>query len=105
MEAKQTTAGNDIINIIFIPTIRLLNRSGVLSVLTKEQLEAVLRPIAEPVLGRSLIDLNWIRNMMIKEDKVSLTVISLKQDENTRQKLEEEIVITSYSIHYTKLYE
>lgn len=91
MEAKQTTVGNDIINIIFIPTIRLLNRSGVLSVLTKEQLEAVLRPIAEPVLGRSLIDLNWIRNMMIKEDKVSLTVISLKQDENTRQKLEEEI--------------
>ncbi len=69
----------------------ITNRSGVLSVLTKEQLEAVLRPIAEPVLGRSLIDLRWIRNMMIKEDKVSLTVISLKQDENTRNKLGEEI--------------
>ncbi|HEY4391219.1 MAG TPA: Mrp/NBP35 family ATP-binding protein [Paenibacillus sp.] len=59
--------------------------------LTKEQLEAILRPIAEPVLGRSLIDLQWIRNMMIKEDKVSLTVITLKQDENARHKLDEEI--------------
>ncbi|MGV2795194.1 DUF59 domain-containing protein, partial [Clostridium perfringens] len=59
--------------------------------ITKEQLEAVLRPVAEPALRRSLVDLQWIRDMMIKEDKVSLTVVCLGKDEASQQSIEKEI--------------
>jgi len=59
--------------------------------ITKEQLETVLRPVAEPALRRSLVDLQWIRDMMIKEDKVSLTVVCLGKDEASQQLIEKEI--------------
>lgn len=63
----------------------------VLSLITKEQLEALLRPVAEPTLKRSLIELQWIRDIMIKEDKVSLTVVCLEKDGALQQTLGEEI--------------
>lgn len=63
----------------------------VLSLITKEQLEALLRPVAEPSLKRSLIELQWIRDIMIKEDKVSLTVVCLEKDGAVQQALGEEI--------------
>ncbi len=59
--------------------------------ITKEQLEAVLRPVAEPASQRSLIELQWIRDIMIKEDRVSLTVVCLEKDGNLQQKTAEEI--------------
>lgn len=59
--------------------------------ITKEQLEAVLRPVAEPVSKKSLIELQWIRDMMIKENGVWLTVVCLEKDGEDRQAIEEEI--------------
>ncbi|GIP55791.1 Mrp/NBP35 family ATP-binding protein [Paenibacillus vini] len=59
--------------------------------ITKEQLEAILRPVAEPALQRSLIELQWIRDIMIKEDRVSLTVVCLEKDGDQQQKTAEEI--------------
>ncbi|MEF2969017.1 Mrp/NBP35 family ATP-binding protein [Paenibacillus sp. M1] len=59
--------------------------------ITREQLEAILRPVAEPVTKRSLIELKWIRDMMIKEDRISLTVVCLKKDDQTQQAVAEEI--------------
>lgn len=59
--------------------------------LSKEHIQAALRPIAEPTLRRSLVELQWIRDMMVKEDRVSLTVVCLKKDEETQKLLEQEI--------------
>lgn len=59
--------------------------------LSKEHIQAALRPIAEPTLKRSLVELQWIRDMMVKEDRVSLTVVCLEKDEETQKQLEQEI--------------
>ncbi|GAA0137988.1 Mrp/NBP35 family ATP-binding protein [Paenibacillus sp. YSY-4.3] len=59
--------------------------------LSKEHIQAALRPIAEPTLNRSLVELQWIRDMMVKEDRVSLTVVCLEKDEETQKLLEREI--------------
>ncbi|RCX13955.1 ATP-binding protein involved in chromosome partitioning [Fontibacillus phaseoli] len=59
--------------------------------ITKEQLEAVLRPVAEPALKRSLIEMQWIRDMMVKEERVSLTVVCLEKDGDAQQAVAEEI--------------
>lgn len=59
--------------------------------LTKEQLQAALRPIAEPTIKRSLVEIQWIRDYMIKEDKISLTVVCFKKDDETQAELEREI--------------
>lgn len=59
--------------------------------LTKEQVQAVLRPIADPKLKRSLIDIQWIRDIMIKEDRVNLTVVVFEKGSETQQQIEQEI--------------
>lgn len=59
--------------------------------LTKEQLQAALRPIAEPATGQSLVEMQWIRDIMIKEDRISLTVVCLEKDSGSRAELEREI--------------
>ncbi|WP_028543542.1 Mrp/NBP35 family ATP-binding protein [Paenibacillus taiwanensis] len=43
--------------------------------ITREQCIDVLQGIKEPVSGRNLTDIQWIRDMMIKPDQVSLTAI------------------------------
>ncbi|WP_018753958.1 P-loop NTPase [Paenibacillus sanguinis] len=55
---------------------------------TREQLQAALRPVAEPLTGLSLVDLQWIRDIMIKENRVSLTVLCV--DKNSEQQAEVE---------------
>ncbi|MNO55599.1 Flagellum site-determining protein YlxH [compost metagenome] len=59
--------------------------------LTKEQLQAILRPVVEPQSGRSLVDLQWIRDMMIKEDRVSITVVCLEKETEAQAAIEGEI--------------
>ncbi|AZK48910.1 Mrp/NBP35 family ATP-binding protein [Paenibacillus lentus] len=59
--------------------------------LSKEHIQAALRPIAEPTLKRSLVELQWIRDMMVKEERVSLTVVCLEKNEETQRLLEQEI--------------
>ncbi|MFL0556992.1 Mrp/NBP35 family ATP-binding protein [Paenibacillus barengoltzii] len=59
--------------------------------ITKEQLQATLRPVAEPTTGLSLVDLQWIRDIMIKEDRVSLTVVGFEKGSAAQVEAEREI--------------
>lgn len=63
----------------------------VLLLMTREQLEAILRPVAEPSLQRSLVEMQWIRDIMIKEERISLTVVCLDKEGNSRRLVEEQI--------------
>lgn len=58
---------------------------------TKEQLQAALRPIAEPATGLSLVDLQWIRDIMIKEDRVALTVVCVDKSSEQQAEVERDI--------------
>lgn len=57
--------------------------------LSKEELLAALRPIAEPTLQQSLVEMQWIRDIMVKEDRVSLTIVCLGMEQ--QEELEREI--------------
>lgn len=59
--------------------------------MTREQLEAILRPVAEPSLQRSLVEMQWIRDIMIKEERISLTVVCLDKEGSGRRMVEDEI--------------
>ncbi|MDU2243767.1 MAG: P-loop NTPase, partial [Paenibacillus sp.] len=59
--------------------------------ITKEQLQAALRPVAEPTTGLSLVELQWIRDIMIKEDRVSLTVVGFEKGSEGSAEAEREI--------------
>lgn len=59
--------------------------------ITKEQLQAALRPVAEPTTGLSLVELQWIRDVMIKEDRVSLTVVGFEKGSGAQAEAEREI--------------
>lgn len=59
--------------------------------LSKEELQNALRPIIEPTLKRSLVEMQWIRDMMVKEDRVSLTVVCLEKSRDLQEKLESDI--------------
>lgn len=45
--------------------------------LSKEQILELLQPLQEPQLGVSLTELQWIRDVMVKEHHVSLTIVTL----------------------------
>lgn len=59
--------------------------------ITKEQLQAALRPVAEPTTGLSLVELQWIRDIMIKEERVSLTVVGFEKGSEAQAEAEREI--------------
>lgn len=59
--------------------------------LSQENILAILRPIAEPITGQSLVDLKWIRDVMLKDQKVSLTVVVLHKDDVLQEELGDEI--------------
>lgn len=59
--------------------------------LSQDNILAILRPIAEPVTGQSLVDMKWIRDIMIKESRVSLTVVLLHIDEVIKEEINDEI--------------
>lgn len=59
--------------------------------LSQENILAILRPIAEPITGQSLVDIKWIRDVMLKEQKVSLTVVVLHKDEVLQEEIGDEI--------------
>ncbi|AIQ65694.1 ATP-binding protein [Paenibacillus stellifer] len=59
--------------------------------LTREQIQELLLPVKEPETGKSLIELQLIRDIMVKGDHISLSVVSLETDEAARMKLEQEV--------------
>ncbi|MCG7410551.1 Mrp/NBP35 family ATP-binding protein [Paenibacillus sp. ACRRX] len=54
--------------------------------ITREQCIDVLQGIKEPVSGRDLTDIQWIRDMMIKPDQVSLTAIVAPDNASAEQR-------------------
>lgn len=57
----------------------------------KEWVLAALRPIAEPALQQSLVEMQWIRDVMVKDNRISLTVVTLEHGEAERIALDKEI--------------
>ncbi|WP_337035760.1 Mrp/NBP35 family ATP-binding protein [Paenibacillus illinoisensis] len=52
--------------------------------ISKEQILELLQPLQEPKLGVSLTELQWIRDVMVKENHVALTIVTLdNQTEDT----------------------
>ncbi|WP_379136940.1 P-loop NTPase [Paenibacillus sp. sgz500958] len=59
--------------------------------LTREEIQEILRPVTDVESGKSLVDLQLIRDIMIKEDRISLSVICLSSDEQSRMELEQKV--------------
>ncbi|MCM3273179.1 Mrp/NBP35 family ATP-binding protein [Paenibacillus elgii] len=59
--------------------------------LTKEQLLASVSPLKDLEFGLSLADLNFIRDIMIKEQHVSATVLLSSDNESYKQQLQAQI--------------
>ncbi|WP_151737821.1 Mrp/NBP35 family ATP-binding protein ['Paenibacillus yunnanensis' Narsing Rao et al. 2020] len=59
--------------------------------LTREQIQQILQPLTDPVSGKSLVDAQLIRDIMVKEDRISLSVACLDTDEQSRMQLEQEV--------------
>ena len=59
--------------------------------LTREQIQEVLQPLTDEESGKSLVELQLIRDIMVKEDLISLSVICLNTDEQSRIELEQKV--------------
>ncbi|WP_025690210.1 Mrp/NBP35 family ATP-binding protein [Paenibacillus zanthoxyli] len=59
--------------------------------LSREQIQELLLPITDPETGKSLVELQLIRDIMIKEDRISLSLVCLETDETKRMELEQEV--------------
>lgn len=59
--------------------------------LTREQIQELLQSLTDPESGKSLVELQLIRDIMIKEDRISLSLVCLDQDEKSRMELEQQV--------------
>lgn len=59
--------------------------------LSREQIQELLLPITDPETGKSLVELQLIRDILTKEDHISLSIICLDTDEAKRMELEQEV--------------
>lgn len=59
---------------------------------SREQVIESLQTVTDPILHKSLTELQLIRDIMAKEDKIALTVIGSTEDEGLRSALREQIV-------------
>ncbi|MDF9844482.1 MULTISPECIES: Mrp/NBP35 family ATP-binding protein [unclassified Paenibacillus] len=58
---------------------------------TREQIQELLQPLIDPESGKSLIDLQLIRDIMVKEDRISLSIVCLEEDDTSRMELEQKV--------------
>lgn len=59
--------------------------------ITKEQIVEALQPVHDPGFERSLVELNGVRDVMIREDSVSLTAVLSEVRDEWKASLEQEI--------------
>ncbi|OPA73082.1 MRP family ATP-binding protein [Paenibacillus selenitireducens] len=57
----------------------------------REQVLEALKDIVDPVTGQSIVEHHFIRDIVAKEDRVSLTVVTASEQEQHRFQLEREI--------------
>ncbi|MEI7028284.1 P-loop NTPase [Paenibacillus sp. y28] len=68
--------------------------------ITKEQVLEALKHLQDPTYGDSLVELQLIRDMMVKEGAISLTLIRSSQDESWENKIKADITaaLSEYGI-------
>ncbi len=54
--------------------------------INKDQLLEALEPLMEPQFNKSVVELNLVRDVMFKEDTVSLSLIVTTEDEAIKEK-------------------
>ena len=54
--------------------------------INKDQLLEALKPLMEPHYNKSVVELNLVRDVMFKEDNVSLSLIVTTEDEAFKEK-------------------
>ncbi|KAA8995927.1 Mrp/NBP35 family ATP-binding protein [Paenibacillus spiritus] len=59
--------------------------------LSREQIQEILLPIQDSSTGHSLVELQLIRDIMVKEDRISLSLVCLDSDEGRRMELEQAV--------------
>ena len=59
--------------------------------ISRESVQEVLQSMAEPTSGKSLIELQLIRDIIIKDNKVSLSVIVLDTSEDYQEEMDKEV--------------
>lgn len=59
--------------------------------LTRERVFELLKKVKEPELNQSLVRLNLVRDLMIRNESINLTVVLSKKVDTTVQKIEQEI--------------
>lgn len=59
--------------------------------LTREQIQELLQPLTDPETGKSLLELQLIRDIMVKEDRISLSIVCLENGEQERMELEQRV--------------
>ncbi len=59
--------------------------------ITKEEALALLKPVEEPNLKKGLLALNLVRDLMVKEGRVSMTLVLIAEDEVLSTTLQNEI--------------
>jgi ATP-binding protein involved in chromosome partitioning len=59
--------------------------------ITKEQVLTSLELLVDPQYGQSVVKLNFIKDVMIKENNVSLTFITTNEDDGYKQSVKEQI--------------
>lgn len=62
--------------------------------LSRDQVIEVLSTLQEPISGQLFTDLQFIRDVMVKESSVALTLICLTEDENVRNILKNNVTAT-----------
>ncbi|WP_342563177.1 Mrp/NBP35 family ATP-binding protein [Paenibacillus sp. FSL R7-0345] len=58
---------------------------------TREQIQELLQPLKDQESGKSLIDLQLIRDIMVKEDRISLSIVCLEEEDASRMELEQKV--------------
>src|SRR5690554_4676613 len=67
--------------------------------ITREEAFEKLKHVQDPHLHKGLIELNLIRDMMVREERISLTLVLTQSDEVIQSNLEQEIkqVLADYT--------
>lgn len=72
--------------------------------ITKEQILEALSPIEEPQLKKSLVELGMLRDIMVKENALSLTVVLMDTDTYAKETVQQQIEnfaerLGAYEVH------
>jgi ATP-binding protein involved in chromosome partitioning len=74
------------------------------AMINKEQLLEALKPLIDPLFNKSITELNLIRDVMIKEDNVSLSLITSTEDESYKNQAKAAIQLSLKQLGITQVH-